>query len=64
MVRLTDLSLSCGAAPFSRRQAARRLPQPTKWSAGASCKRRDAVTLAMREAARLPGLRTARPQLQ
>jgi hypothetical protein len=49
------LGVSCAPVPRAEAPAARRLP-PRSWQQRlAICKRRDAVTLAKKQAARLPG---------
>jgi len=54
-VSLTDQTLSCKPHKRAGGQAARRLPRRKKRSAGATCKRRDAVRLARHEPDRPAG---------
>ena len=58
-ISLTDLTLSRETHPDAPRLSGAPLAATKPWVAGAICKRRDAVTLGMREAARLPGLATS-----
>src|SRR5687767_149152 len=64
LVRLTDLSLSCGEAPRAGGPSGAPLAATNDRSAGRVCKRRDAVRLGRQKRLQPRARRTARRQLQ